>query len=138
MSVPLTQALGHMSDSDATEELSTCGEAGFICLTSTREFGLVIRLAVSDPERTFEISWPEVFAYASCSDHFRQWDGENVSTSKHPVRTYANSKFLEFVSSTTVASVHIPIAIVHYQILSLYQIIDVAAPHPPRIRRVNV
>jgi hypothetical protein len=127
-----------MPATDATDELSACEDAGFISLTSSDPFELVVRVDVTDPKRVFEISWSNFLSMAVRSEHFCQWDNDEVWTGKHVFRTYTKSKFLDFVDAATFATSDFPGPFVHYQIQSLYQIIDVASQHPPRITRVDV
>jgi len=127
-----------MSDSDATEELSACEDAGFVSLTSVAEFNLVVRVDVTDPDRVFEITWTDFISMAVRSEHYCQWDNDEVWTGKHVFRTYTKSKFLDFVDAATFATADYPGPFVHYQIQSLYQIIDVASRQPPSVRRVDV
>ena len=126
-----------MSKDDAIDELSACEDAGFISLTSTAEFNLVIRLDVTDPDRIFEVAWTDFISMAVRSEHYCQWDNDEVWTGKHVFRTYTKSKFLDFVDAGTFATADYPGPFTHYQIQSLYQIIDVASRQPPSVKIVD-
>ncbi len=123
-----------MESSDALEELAACEDVGFISLKEEPEFELCIVIEATDPDRTFEIRWSSYISYAVRSEHYCQWDSEEVWEGKHVFRTYTKSKFLDFVAAGTFATDDFPGPFRHYQIQSLYPIIDVASLEPPRVR----
>ena len=116
------------------QELSDCNEVGFISLREEPEFNLCIIVEASNPERRFEISWPSYISYAVRSEHFCQWDADEVWEGKHVFRVYTKSKFLDFVAAGTLANDVCPDPFRHYQIQSIYPIIDVASMDPPTVK----
>ena len=126
-----------MSDRTALEQLSECYDVGFVSLTEQPEFNLCIRVDANDPERSFEIRWPSYISYAVRSEHFCQWDAEEVWEGKHVFRIYSKSKFLDFVERSTFATSDFPGPFKHYQIQSLYPIIDVASCDAPEVTVVE-
>jgi hypothetical protein len=127
-----------MAEDDATEELLACEDLGFVSLSSTREFKLVIRVDATDPDRVFEIAWPEILVYASRSEHMVEWDAAEEWTGPHVFRTYTKSKFRDFVAASTFISDVFPGPYTHYQVQTLYQIVDIASQAPPVVTRGNV
>ena len=115
----------------ATEELAACGDAGFLSLREEPGFELVIRLEATDPDREFEIRWSSYISYAVRSEHYCAWDDEEIWTGKHVLRLYSKSKFLDFVAAATFATDDFPGPFKHFQIQSLYQIIDIASCDEP-------
>jgi hypothetical protein len=113
------------------EELAACEDAGFLSLTETPESELLIRLEATDPDRIFDIRFTHYVSYAVRSEHYCQWDNDEVWTGKHVFRVYSQSKFLDFVSGATFATDDYPWPFKHYQIQSLYQIIDIASRDEP-------
>ena len=123
-----------MEISDALEELAACEDVSFVSLKEEPEFELCIIVSTCDPRRTFEIRWSSYISYAVRSEHYCQWDDEEVWEGKHVFRTYTKSKFLDFVAAGTFANDVFPGPYRHYQIQSLYPIIDVASQEPPKVR----
>lgn len=93
----------------------------------------MIRVEASYPGREFEIRWPSYISYAVRSEHYCQWDSEETWTGKHVFRLYTKSKFIDFVSNSTFAEGDFLGPFKHYQIQSLYQIIDIASCEEPSI-----
>ncbi|MEB1609341.1 hypothetical protein VDQ74_05460 [Xanthomonas campestris pv. campestris] len=123
-----------MESSEALEELAGCKDVGFVSLKEEPEFELCIIVSACDPERLFEIRWSGYISYAVRSEHYCQWDDEEVWEGRHVFRTYTKSKFLDFVAAGTFANDTFPGRYRHYQIQSLYPIIDVASQDSPRVR----
>jgi hypothetical protein len=115
----------------ALEELAACEDAGFISLVETSEAELHIRLDATDPGRVFDIRFTHYVSYAVRSEHYCQWDNDEVWAGKHVYRIYSKSKFLDFVAGATFATDDFPWPFKHYQFQSLYQIIDVASRDEP-------
>jgi hypothetical protein len=126
-----------MEDTSALEELSACDDVGFVSLREEPEFELCIVVDATDPDRRFEIRWSSYISYAVRSEHYCQWDEDEVWEGKHVFRVYTKSKFLEFVAAGTFATADFPGTFRHYQIQSLYPIIDVASMEVPRVRRLE-
>jgi hypothetical protein len=126
-----------MEDLSALEELAACYDVGFVSLREEPEFELCIVVDTTDPDRRFEIRWSSYISYAVRSEHYCQWDSDEVWEGKHVFRVYSKSKFLDFVAAGTFASDVFPGPYRHYQIQSLYPIIDVASMEAPRVRRLE-
>ncbi|MBL8300858.1 MAG: hypothetical protein JNN30_21160 [Rhodanobacteraceae bacterium] len=126
-----------MTDLSPLEELAACDDVGFLSMREEPEFELCIRVQATNPDRVFEIRWPSYISYAVRSERYCQWDSEEVWEGKHVFRTYTKSKFLDFVAAGTFASDTFPGPFRHYQIQSLYPIIDVASLDAPQVRRVG-
>ena len=126
-----------MEEMSALEELAACEDVGFISLREEPEFELCIRVETTNPSRIFEIRWSSYISYAVRSEHYCQWDSEEIWEGKHVFRVYSKSKFLDFVAAGTFASDAFPGPFKHYQIQSLYPIIDVASRQPPSVRVVD-
>jgi hypothetical protein len=126
-----------MEDTSALEELSACDDVGFVSLREEPAFELCIVVDATDPDRRFEIRWSSYISYAVRSEHYCQWDKDEVWEGKHVFRVYTKSKFLDFVAAGTFATADFPGAFRHYQIQCLYPIIDVASMEAPRVRRLE-
>ena len=123
-----------MEDSSALEELANCDNVGFLSLREEPEFELCILVEATNPDRLFEIRWSSYVSYAVRSEHYCQWDSDEAWEGKHVFRIYSKSKFLDFVAAGTFASKLSSEPFKHYQIQSLYPIIDVASWQAPQVR----
>ena len=117
----------------ALEQLAACENVGFLSLREEPGFELVIRVESADPDREFEIRWPSYISYAVRSEHYCQWDSDEVWTGKHVFRLYSQSKFLDFLSTATFAVGDFRGPFQHFQVQSLYQIIDIASCDEPTV-----
>jgi hypothetical protein len=117
----------------ALEQLAACEDVGFLSLREEPSFELVIRVEASDPDREFEIRWPSYISYAVRSEHYCQWDSDEIWTGKHVFRLYTRSKFLDFVANATFAVGDFRGPFKHFQVQSLYQIIDIASCDEPLV-----
>jgi len=122
-----------MQPSAVVEELAACDAVGFLSLREDPGFELVVRVEAADPNREFEIRWPSYISYAVRSEHYCQWDSEETWTGKHVFRFYTKSKFLDFVASATFAVGDFRGPFKHFQVQSLYQIIDIASCDEPSV-----
>jgi hypothetical protein len=120
-----------MINMTALEELAACEDVGFLSLTETPEAELHIRLETTDPDRVFDVRFTHYVSYAVRSEHYCQWDNDELWIGKHVFRIYSKSKFLDFVASATFATPDYPWPFAHYQIQSLFQIIDIASRDEP-------
>ena len=120
-----------MTHTTALEELAVCEDVGFLSLTETPEAELHIQLEATDPDRVFDIRFTHYVSYAVRSEQYCQWDNDEVWTGKHVYRVYSKSKFLDFVAGATFATDDYPWPFKHYQIQSLYRIIDIASRDEP-------
>jgi hypothetical protein len=123
-----------MEELSALEELAACADVRFISLREEPEFELCILVETTDPDRVFEIRWSTYVSYAVRSEHYCQWDSDEVWEGKHVFRVYSKSKFLDFVAGGTIAAEIFDEPFQHYQIQSLYPIIDVASWQAPQVR----
>ena len=123
-----------MAEISALEELAACEDVGFGSLREEPGFELCIVVEATDPDRVFEIRWSSYISYAVRSEHFCQWDSDEVWEGKHVFRVYSKSKFIDFVDRGTFATADFPGPFKHYQIQSLYQIVDVASLEAPQVR----
>lgn len=123
-----------MQTLSALDELAACIDVGFISLKEEPEYELCVLVQTTDPERHFEIRWPSYISYAVRSEHYCQWDDDEVWEGKHVFRIYTKSVFLDFVAAGTFANDIFPGPYRHYQIQSLYRIIDVASQDAPDVR----
>lgn len=117
----------------ALEQLAACDDVGFLSLREKPGFDLTIRVEASDPDREFEIRWPSYISYAVRSEHYCQWDSDETWTGRHVFRQYSKSKFLDFVAASTFAVGDFRGPFKHFQVQSLYQIIDIASCDEPTI-----
>ena len=123
-----------MQTLSALDELAACVDVGFISLKEEPEYELYVLVETSDPVRQFEIRWPSYISYAVRSEHYCQWDDDEVWEGKHVFRIYTKSAFLDFVAAGTFANDIFPGPYRHYQLQSLYRIIDVASQEAPDVR----
>lgn len=93
-------------------------------------------IEVRDASRRFEIVWGTLISYAVRNESYCTWDKDEEWTG-NVFRTYTRSKFLDFVSAGTFASADYPGPFVHYGIICLDHIIDVASEHPPIIHCID-
>ena len=122
-----------MEEISPLEELAACDNVGFVSLREEPEFELCVVVETSGPARTFEIRWSSYVSYAVRSEHYCQWDSDEIWEGKHVFRVYSKSKFLDSIAASTIASQIFPEPFKHYQIQSLYPIIDVASWQEPQI-----
>jgi len=122
-----------MEELSAIEELAACDNVGFVSLREEPEFELCVVVKASDPDRTFEIRWSTYVSYAVRSEHYCHWDSDETWEGKHVFRVYSKSKFLDYVAAGTIASQIFLDPFKHYQIQSLYPIIDVASWQEPQV-----
>jgi hypothetical protein len=93
-------------------------------------------IEVTDASRRFELVWDSYISFAVRNESYCAWDKEENWTG-NAFRMYSKSKFLDFVATGTFASVEYPGPFVHYAIVCLDHVIDVASKHPPRVRRMD-
>ena len=126
-----------MAHPSALEQLAACEDVGFLSLAQTPEAELLIRLEAADPDRVFDIRFTHYVSYAVRSEHYCQWDDDEAWIGTHVFRIYSRSKFLDFVAGATFATGVYPWPFKHYQIQSLYQIIDIASRDEPVVNVVQ-
>jgi hypothetical protein len=92
-------------------------------------------IEVTNSSKWFEVVWDTYISFAVRNESFASSDDEEWTGKV--LRIFSRSKFLDFVSAGTFASVEFPGPFVHYEIACLDHIIDIASLHPPTIHRVS-
>ena len=122
-----------MDSNEAIARLESCYCVHFVSLEEIGESDLRLVVSANEGPDLFEFVWSKHFAYAARSEHFCQMDQDEKWTGDI-FRVFSNSKFLDFISAATFANHQLPGPFHHYQVQSLYRIIDVVALEPPIVR----
>lgn len=93
-------------------------------------------IVINDASRSYEITFGEYIAYAVVNESFTVVD-ESDRYEGRLFRTYMKSKFLEYVAAATIASDHYSGPYMHYGVVCLNHIVEVASAAPPRIVRLQ-
>ena len=122
-----------MDSNEAIARLERCYCVHFVSLEEIGESELRLVVAANEGPDLFEFVWSSHFSYAARSEHFCQMDQAEKWTGDI-YRIFSSSKFLDFIRAATFATAQLPGPFHHYQVQSLYRIVDVAALKPPVIR----
>jgi len=125
-----------MDSNSAIEKIESCYCVHFVSLEEQGEDLLRLVVEANEGPDIFEFVWSKHFVYAVRSEHFCQMD-QTEKWSGDIYRIFTESKFLDFISSATWANQDCPGPFRHYQVQSLYRIIDVAALQPPTVRLLD-
>jgi hypothetical protein len=86
--------------------------------------------------KKYKIIFKNYAAYLVTNEIVARGDNDEGFTGKL-LRTYSKSKFLEYVASTTNGAIDVLGPCTHYEVVTLNQIIDVAATREPEIEIVQ-
>ena len=84
----------------------------------------------------YEVVFEHYVAYAVTNESYDLRD-DDAQYEGRLFRTYTKSRFLDYVRRSTIASDDYPGPYVHYGVICLNHIIDVASVEVPRIRRLE-
>ena len=93
--------------------------------------------------RLFEIIWEDYIAYDVMNESYARVDDYDVVQSGKLMKIYSRSHFLDYLVRASIASEDYPGPFIHYGLICLNHVIDVAGPNPPTInllrprRRLN-
>lgn len=95
----------------------------------------VKNIEVTSNSRAFELSWGLYTAYLIRNESFALLPGEDAeATSGRWLRVYRKSHWLDYLAKATWGDDHFPGPVIHFGIVCLNHIIDVASVDPPKIR----
>ena len=83
---------------------------------------------------SYELSWPSYIAYAVRNESYATVDDKQTYEGKW-LRRYSRSAFLEFVDKGTWADSKVPGPFVHFAVVTLNHVVDVASLEAPTVRR---
>jgi hypothetical protein len=93
-------------------------------------------IVVDEVSASYELTFGTYIAYAVMNESFTVANESEVYTG-HLFRTYSKSAFLEYVAAATIASDDYGGPYVHYGLVCLNHIVEVASAAPPRIVRLR-
>ncbi len=111
------------------------GPAHDIHIGETLLTGL-ISIATTEDCAAYEIRFESYVAYSVRDESFTAWDDYEESSGRL-FRVFRKSRFLDYLRTATLASDDHPGPLVHYGIICLDHIVDVAAVDPPEIRQLR-
>jgi len=83
---------------------------------------------------SYELSWPSYIAYAVRNESYATVDDAKTYEGNW-LRRYSTSPFLEFVDQSTWADPKHPGPFVHYAVITLNHVVDIASLEAPVVRR---
>ena len=87
----------------------------------------------NENSRLFEIIWDHYIAFNIMNESYGRVDDYDVVKSGKLMRIYSKSHFLDYLALASIASRDYPGPFVHYGLVCLNHVIDVACPNPPSI-----
>jgi hypothetical protein len=87
----------------------------------------------NENSRLFEIIWEHYIAYNIMNESYARVDDYDVAQSGKLMKTYSRSHFLDYLALASIASKELPGPSMHYGLVCLNHVIDVACPNPPTI-----
>ena len=107
---------------------------------STRPFGRLASqsrpIVADEMSASYEILFEQYIAYSVLNESFTVWD-ETEKFQGHLFRTYSESKFLAYVRAATIASAEYPGLFIHYGVVCLNHVVEVASTTPPRVTQIR-
>jgi hypothetical protein len=87
----------------------------------------------NENSRLFEIIWDHYIAYNVMNESYARADEYDVAKSGRLMKTYSRSHFLDYLALVSIASEDHPGPFIHYGLICLNHVIDVACSDPPAI-----
>ena len=87
----------------------------------------------NENSRLFEIIWEHYIAYNAMNESYARVDDYDVAQSGKLMKIYSKSHFLDYLVLASIASEDHPGPFIHYGLICLNHVIDVACPNPPTI-----
>jgi hypothetical protein len=87
----------------------------------------------TENSRLFEVIWDHYIAYNIMNESYARVDEYDVAQSGRLMKTYSRSRFLDYLALASIASEDHPGTFIHYGLLCLNHVIDIACPNPPAI-----
>jgi hypothetical protein len=89
----------------------------------------------TEHSRTFELTWTQYVAYSVTNESFASAeDDSEIRVSGRRFRIYSKSRFLDFVSGTTIASEQYPAPMTHFCVISENHVINIVSTQLPEMR----
>ena len=83
--------------------------------------------------RLFEIIWENYIAYDVMNESYARVGDYDVVQSGKLMKIYSRSHFLDYLALASIASEGYPGPFMHYGLICLNHVVDVACPNPPTI-----
>ena len=101
------------------------------------KFSEVCPIESTGNSRLFEVVWEHYIAYNVMNESYCRVDPYDIIQSGKLMRIYSRSRFLDFLALASIASKDWPGPFIHYVLICLNHVIDVACPNPPTIRLIR-
>jgi hypothetical protein len=91
----------------------------------------------NENSRLFEVIWEHYIAYNVLNESYARVDEYDLAQSGKLMRIYSRSHFLDYLGLASIASKDHPGPFVHYGLICLNHVIDVACQTPPTINMLR-
>lgn len=84
-----------------------------------------------------QLDFESYIGYSVINESFTSWDDYERFEGKKTFRIYSKSRFLDYISNATFASVEYPGPYLHYGIVCLDHIVNVVTISEPKVREIH-